>query len=104
DLQHDLNNLPLHKDPIPDKDPQSSPLSLSEGQIQSLLQESEYYQLMDFLQKRQPDAFLALPVRARYQHVVKHDHRAQDAGITRFSERLRCCEEALMQAESVWPQ
>lgn len=96
-LERILQATPLVEDLPVEHDPFEPPLALNSAQVDALLEESERHQLMEFLGKRQPDAFFALRPAERYRHVVTHDHQARQEQIASFAERLRYCEQALLQ-------
>lgn len=96
----ELETIEITAERTPATDPFNPPLLLTEEQANALLEESERHQLIEFLGKRQPDAFFALSPGDRYRHVSKHDAIAREQNITGFAERLRFCETALHKANT----
>src|SRR5699024_9998209 len=101
DLERTLQTTPLVEDLPVEHDPFDPPLALDSSQVDTLLEESERYQLMEFLGKRQPDTLFALRPAERYRHVATHDQQARKDKVTSFAERLRYCEQALLQGADV---
>lgn len=91
-------NGTLHAETLagePADDPFQPPWWVAPAQQQALTKASECQQLVSFLGKRRPAAFLNKNRGEQWQFVRTHDAQARARGVTHFIDRLRYCELAL---------
>lgn len=83
----------------PSSDPWQPPMQCTPAQVEILVGVSERHQLVDFLGKRKPEAFLCMSPGQRLHFVTMHDADAKTRHVIRFADRLRYCELALEHGE-----